>query len=374
VNDFKQITIIGVGLIGGSLGLAFKNLSEPPLIVGVARHKETITRALEVGAIDKGATSYIEGVKNANIIFIATPVGSIVDIVRKIYPHLESGTIITDVGSTKANIVHGVEAFLPKYLHFIGGHPMTGSERTGVQAASASLFKNAYYLLTPTPRTNMNAFQHLHSLLTKIGALILAIDPDKHDKILATISHLPHILSATLVDFALKQTTETENPLLLAAGGFRDMTRIAASSPEIWSDICLENDAAILEALEEFQREIEDFSRFIKKRDRDGLVKKLEEARKTRLGLPSFVYKDLAQLRELSIPVIDKPGVISDITVTIGGMGINIENIEIVPSTEYSGILKLVIAGDENSSKVAEALHSKGYEVSIRSLYNREVR
>lgn len=374
MSEFKRVILIGVGLIGGSLGLALRGLPHPPRVIGVARHRETIEGALKKGAIDEGTTSVLDGVKGSDVVFVATPVSSIVDIIREIYEHLEPGTIITDVGSTKAGIVHAVEEFLPPHLHFIGGHPMTGSEQAGIDAASDSLFKNAYYLLTPTSRTDTEAFQRLHSLLTAIGATVLAIDPDKHDKVVAAISHLPHVLSAALIGLTQKQMAETENLLLLAAGGFRDMTRIAAASPEIWTDICLENGVAILQAIEDFQRELGDLSELIRKRDGKKLARALEEARRARLNLPSILKKDLTRLWELSIPVADRPGVISDITLAIGRLGINVEDIEIVHATETSGVLRLVLSGEENARKAAAALREKGYEVNIRSIYNREVR
>ncbi|MDI6892772.1 MAG: prephenate dehydrogenase [Actinomycetota bacterium] len=372
MSEFKRVTLIGVGLIGGSLGLAFRGLPHPPRVIGVARHREMIKKALERGAIDKGTTSLLDGVRGSDVIFVATPVSSIVNIIREIHEHLEPGTIITDVGSTKAGIVRAVEEFLPPHLHFIGGHPMTGSEQAGIDAASGSLFKGAYYLLTPTSRTDTEAFQRLHSLLTAIGATVLAIDPDKHDKVVAAVSHLPHILSAALIDLAQKQMAETENLLLLAAGGFRDMTRIAAGSPDIWTDICLENDVAILQAIEDFQRELGGLSELIRKKDRKKLARELEKSRRARLNLPSILKKDLTQLRELSIPVTDRPGVISDITLAIGRLGINVEDIEIVHATETSGVLRLVLSGARNARKAVAALREKGYEVNIRSVYSEE--
>lgn len=369
---FKKIAIIGVGLIGGSLGLAIKRLSHPPQVIGVARHQKTLDKALEKGAIHKGTISLKDGVAQADLVFVATPVGTIVEIVKEISPYLKAGAIITDVGSTKSNIIFQIEEFLPGHLKFIGGHPMTGSEHQGVEYADASLFENSYYILTPTPKTDTEAFRHLHSLLSALGANVLAVDGEKHDKIVATVSHLPHVIASTLMNLALRQAGERENLLLLAAGGFRDTTRIAASNWEMWLDICFENREAILEDLEEFQLLLREIFQLIKDKDRQGLKRNLEQARLARISMPSLVKKDLSQLRELLIPVIDRPGVISDITLALGKIGLNIEDIEILHSSEVSGILRLTVAGEKESLQAAQALREQGYKVEVRPIYQRE--
>jgi len=369
MEDFKQITIIGTGLIGGSLGLAFKEQFPEVRIKGVTRKKENLDKALEMGAIDEGTFSLPEAVSGSDLVFVATPVGSIVEIIKQIYPHLKEGAIITDVGSTKARIVHRVDIFLPNNLHFIGGHPMAGSEQQGVGAAHADLFKNAFYFLTPTNRTDNTAFKTLHSLLTKTGAQVLSIDPDKHDRLMAKISHLPHIVSAALVHLVDQHATEIENPLFLTGRSFQEMTRIAASAPELWLDVCIENDEAILEALDEFQQQLKGFAKLIRKKKREALSQKFEEAKITRLSLPSMFEKKVAQLFELSIPVADEPGAISEITLSIGRLGTNIEDIEIVPLTKTSGVLKLVLAEKKNASQAAKVLQEKGYEVKLKSYH-----
>jgi len=373
MQDIKEVAIVGVGLIGGSLGLAIKELPDAPQVVGTSRSAKTIDKALEVRAIDRGTTSIKDAVANADIVFIATPISTIVDMIKNIAPCLKAGAIVTDVGSTKNRIVRSVEAFLPDNLHFIGGHPMAGSEQQGVSFATATLFKNSYYLLTPTDNTDTVAFKKLHSLLASIGSQVLAIDPEKHDKIVSIISHLPHILSASLVNLANRQTRENKSLLLIAAGGFRDMTRIAASDPNMWRDICVENSDAILMAIEEFRRNLDDFQKDIKETDREALWNEFQEAQSVRLNLPTILHKDISDFRELSIPVSDEPGVISSISVTIGKLGVNIEDIEIVHFTEKSGVIKLVVSGEKEAQSAAEALQEIGYQVEINKLIDREV-
>ena len=354
--------------------MAIKKLPNPPKVIGVAKCQETIDEAKKLDAIAEGTLSLEAGARDSDLVFIATPVSTIVDTVKKVSPFLKDGCIVTDVGSTKSNISRCIEELLPSRIHFIGGHPMTGSEREGVSAANADLFKNAYYILTPTSKTDMKAFKRLHSLLASIGANVIAVDPDKHDELVATVSHLPHLLSATLVNLAHSHTSEEENLLLLAAGGFRDMTRIAAGNPSMWLDICFENRDAILKEIQGFQKELRELSRAIDKKDEKTLESKLEKARAVRKNLPSILHKDISQFRELSIPVRDRPGVISDITVTVGSMGINIEDIEMVHLTESSGLVKLIITDSQAAERATKVLKDKGYEVELKSAYEREER
>lgn len=370
MGEIRRVAIIGVGLIGGSLGLALKQLSKIDHIAGCAQHQETLDQALLMGAIDEGNLDPAKVVAQADLIFIATPVSKIVGISREILPFLKDGAILTDVGSTKGRIVSEIEAMIPSGIYFIGGHPMAGSERSGIGAASADLFKNASYILTPTERTNMDAFQKLHSLLSQIGARVLSLDPKIHDEVVAIISHLPHVVSSALVDLAVEQRNKMENILLLAAGGFYDMTRIAASNPEMWVDICLENRQALTRILKDFGKELNQFTHLIEGGNREELVEKLKEAQRIRQNLPRISPADIRELHELSIAVSNKPGVISDITLAIGEMGINIEDIEIVHSTEAdTGFLKLVILGEDKAKRVASVLQEKGYHLTVGRVY-----
>lgn len=363
----RKISIIGLGLIGGSLGLALKENLRDCRIIGVARRLEVIDKALEIHAIDEGTLSLAEGVREADIIFICTPVGKIVEIISEMLLSVKEGVIITDVGSAKAQIVQAVEKVLPAGVFFVGGHPLAGSERHGIEAAFPSLFQNAFYLLTPTPKTNNQAFQTLHSILTQIGANVVALDPERHDRIVASISHLPHLLASTLVNLTSKGASDEENTLLFAASGFRDMTRIAAGNTDVWLDICLVNSEAILHAVRSFQERLKEVDVMLALKDAEGLHRVLEGARQARLNLPALLHKDISELRVLSIPVIDRPGVLSEVTVTVGHLGVNIEDIEIVHS-EGRGVLKLTVRSEENAKKAAEALTSKGYQPVISSV------
>lgn len=363
----EKIAVIGVGLIGGSLGLALRKFAGKH-VIGMDQDRETLKLALKRGAVSEVRESIAEAVKGAEIVFVATPVSSIASVVKEVCSHVRPGTIITDVGSTKARIVRSVEEFLPSSIYFIGGHPMAGSEMTGITSATPNLFKNCHYLLTPTKRTDTAVFKKIHSLLTSLGAKVLSLSPDRHDQIVAVISHLPHVVSTALVNMAVRQMEPDQNLLPLAAGGFRDTTRIAASNPQVWLDICLDNNKAILAALRSFKSELERIIVMLEEKDENNLRKELEKGRRARIDLPTLLKKDIAEMRELLIPVFDRPGVISDITLTIGELGVNVEDIEMLHVTKSAATLRLTVSGEKNAHRAAEALRQKGYGVEVKSI------
>lgn len=360
------IAIVGAGLLGGSLAAAFKQQSDDYEVVGYNHNPGAVAEGIARGIMDRAAESIEEAAADADVVFICVPVGYIPEFSIRAAKAAKPGAIITDVGSTKTTIVAEVEPQVPAGVHFIGGHPMAGSEKTGVAAANPALFKNAHYLLTPTLKTDMVAYKKLHSMLTSIGANVLAIEPQKHDRAVAIISHLPHMLAAVLMNLASSETNHTENVLMLAAGGFKDTTRIAAGSPRMWIDICLDNRDAILYSIDKMGDMLSALRSEIDSADRDAIADMLERAQKGRLNLPAALGKEIGQLYEIYIPVSDKPGVISDITLTVGQLGVNIEDIEILHATEHSGTLRLMIPEKDNADRVAKALIERGYEVDLR--------
>lgn len=363
-----KVSIIGIGLIGGSLGLALRTrgLAE---VKGFDSDEESLAEALSLGAIDSYSRNIEEAVNGSEIVFLATPINAIVPTAKKIVPNLPGGSILTDVGSVKSVIASGIEELIPEGIDFIGGHPMCGSERTGVQNSSPNLFQDAFYFLTPTPRTRTDSYQRLHSIITSLGANVISVEPSKHDEIVAIISHLPHLLAINLVNFSKKEGKEIENILEFAGEGFRDMTRIAASNPEMWSEIFSVNSSSIDSVTKRYWESINSFIEMMKRNDR-GLHSEIEVASQTRKALD--IRKDLSieNMRELQIEVLDKPGVISDITVTLGSVGINIEDIEIAHGAiPQGGLLKLIVADEETANRSAEILSKKGYRISIARIY-----
>jgi prephenate dehydrogenase len=274
------VAIIGVGLIGGSYGLALKERGLARRVVGVARRETTRQTAIEVGAADEATSDAREAVRDADLVILCTPVGSIAEMARHIAPALKRECVVTDAGSTKAGIVRDCEAILGE--HFVGGHPMAGSHETGPQFARADLFESATYVLTPTPQTDPAALEMVRTLAGRLGSRTLILDAPTHDELVAFTSHLPHVISFVLANaVAAKQN---ENPLAaqLAASGFRDMTRLAASDPQLWTDICLANREAVLAAVAEFERHLRALKSALADGDTESFTAALQAANEGR--------------------------------------------------------------------------------------------
>lgn len=254
-SDFKKITIIGVGLIGGSLGLALKEKELNFKIVGVDK-QEVIEKAIARGAIDEGTVNLKEGIKEADIIIIATPVKTILNLLPQISPFLKKGCLVTDTGSTKVKIIEIANQVLPQDVHFIGGHPMAGSEKCGIEIADPHLFQEKTYILTPTNKSNLIAIEKIFLIIRMIGAKRLILDPPEHDRIVGAVSHLPQIMAVSLINMIsiLTQEENNNNYFKAIGGGFKDMTRIALSPSKIWEDICDTNKETLLEMIQKFKQ------------------------------------------------------------------------------------------------------------------------
>jgi prephenate dehydrogenase len=248
-----QITIIGLGLIGGSLGMALKTAFTGNIfITGIDKEEDSMRRAVECGAIDKFTLNLSEGVCEADVVFLCTPVLQIVPMVKKILPFLKQGVVITDVGSTKKYVGEVLSELLPKDITYVGGHPMTGRERSGILAADKDLFRGKWYILIPTTAAPAQAVDVVCQLVEATGALVTVMDAVTHDRCAAVISHVPHVAAAAMVNL-LDLYPEKGESLKLAAGGFRDTTRIASSNADMWADICMTNPHAIIESLSNLQ-------------------------------------------------------------------------------------------------------------------------
>jgi prephenate dehydrogenase len=372
--NIKNITVIGLGLIGGSLALSLKNLKNGFFITGYDKDPEAMNIAIYRKIIDKAAISYEDSVRDADLVIIATPVRLITDVSLKIKDSLKSGAIITDVGSAKNNIVKNMNQILPQNVIFIGGHPMAGSENEGVLSARSDLFINTFYILTPTDNTNSQALITLHNLFTKIGAKVITISPKEHDKIVSLISHLPHILSTNLVALVDDKQKELNNLFKLCAGGFRDMTRIAASNTKMWLDISFENKEEIINSINDYVSYLNKFKESLVNNDEEYIKKHYHQAKEARLNLPKYIDKDISKLYEVRVCMPDVKGVLSDITVAISSAGINIEDISIFHSTEIlgSGILKILVHGENAGEISKKAIEKLGFEVSVKKVVEEE--
>ncbi|MHB9036541.1 MAG: prephenate dehydrogenase [Armatimonadota bacterium] len=279
---FDTIAIVGVGLIGGSLGMAAKKHRLARRVIGIGRTEQKLMRAKILGAIDEYSMDIENGAAEADLVVICTPVRMIGPTIHRMAASLKNGVVITDVGSTKGEVVRQVMDILPKGIHFIGGHPMAGSEQNGVDAAFPDLFLGATYVFTPTNNTDLNALGKLTSLADAMGSNVEIMDPDEHDSATAIISHLPHVMSAALLEIAEEAQHKSGKVFRLAAGSFKDLTRISDSPPEIWRDVAVTNRKALLDAIEMFEGSVQDFKRALVDCDEEAITKFFEQAGKIR--------------------------------------------------------------------------------------------
>jgi prephenate dehydrogenase len=276
---FEKAAILGVGLIGGALGMVMKKKRVVKEVIGVGKDPSQLELAIDREAIDRYEKDPRKAVEDADLVILATPVMSFEPLTALILPHLKQDAVVTDVGSVKAGIVDRLDRIVEKRARFVGGHPIAGSERSGVEAATAELFKGSLCVITPTPHTHLDAIEAVKSLWEEAGCRVILMEAATHDRILAAVSHLPHLTAYALVNAVLEAQVKNHDPLQFAGGGFRDFTRIAASSPEMWRDICLSNRDQILSMMEAYENVWGRLKQLIEKGDGPGLKREFERAR-----------------------------------------------------------------------------------------------
>ena len=359
-----RVAIVGTGLVGASLGLALSRLDDVAEVVGWDTDAVQLAEALQRGAIARATDSPQAAAAGADVVVLAVPVSAVADTAAIVGPAMQPDSILTDVASVKANIVASLEAAAGPHVHVIGGHPMAGSHEAGAAHASGDLFVGATYLLTPTVGTDPGAYRRLNALILGIGARPLAVDPAHHDDLVAVISHLPQLAATTLMNLAADRAREEHaGLLLLAAGGFRDATRVAASDPNLWLDICAQNRDAIVAVLDDYRERIGTLRSVVAVGDMGSLQQVRADARAARRALPGKETVTGA-LVELHVPIPDRPGVLAEVTTTVGAAGVNIEDLGIDHAPEGGrGVLRLAIIGFKPAGVAREALEALGYEV-----------
>jgi len=364
--------LIGTGLIGGSIGMALRRHGW--WVSGTDRDAARAERALELGAIDEVGMDI-----GAAATFIAVPAGPVAGIATAVLSEQDSQfpepgmperssagrsgvRVVTDVASTKEGIVSNV-----RHPRFVGGHPMAGSEQEGVDGADPELFLGATWVLTPSEDTSGDAYSQVQAIVRLLGANPVAVEPRRHDELVALVSHTPHLTAATLMNLAADASASDATLLRLAAGGFRDMTRIAAGHPGIWPDVVAANREAILSTLDRLTGSLDKVRAIVAAGDRDGLLQLLERAREGRINLPTGA-PSLERATEVRLPVPDRPGVIAEVSTLLGGLGVNIFDLEIVHSAEGDrGVMVLVV--DASAEEVVHAaLAGRGYRTYMRRL------
>ena len=267
VVHFRKITIIGVGLLGGSIGLAVKRRKLARQTAGFVRRRASLKDCERAGAVDFATTDLSAAVWDADLVILCTPLAQMRTRVREMLPALKRGAIVTDVGSVKASVVRELESLIQKSgAHFVGSHPMAGAEKTGVAAARADLFANTVCIVTPTRKTNPAALKKVEQFWMAIGSRVLELKPEIHDTLVSRSSHLPHVVAATLASHILNPAHPKQQDAL-CANGFRDTTRIASGSPEMWRDIALANRQNLAKSLNAFIADLQKFQRLVKKGD-----------------------------------------------------------------------------------------------------------
>jgi prephenate dehydrogenase len=354
----SRLAVVGTGLIGASVGLAARRVGVAT-VRGFDPDSDALRVAAERGAVDP-VGSLEEAVGDAELTVVAAPVARLADSVTAVLG--VTGGTVTDVGSTKGGVVRAADGD----ERFIGGHPVCGSEARGPANARAELFEGATWFLTPVARTSPERYRVLHSFVSALGAVPVAVDADAHDRLVALTSHLPHALANLLVNQAGATRIERHEPLDAAGGSLRDMTRVAGANPRIWIDIFLENAGALRDALSEHRRRIEQLESALEQGDGGFLARWIAEASQNRRRMLADAYADPGALQRLRVHVPDRPGVLAGITQGLGAERINIEDFELQHySPDRGGVLTILVAGEEPARRAADLLESQGYGVVV---------
>ncbi len=360
MTEPARIAVLGVGLIGGSIGLAARRRLEAE-VVGYGRNPANLERAVALAAIDRAAGSLAEACEGADVVFCCAPVAALPAQAREALAACGPDAVVTDVGSTKGELV----ASIGDDERFIGGHPLAGAETAGVENAREDLFEGARWYLTPTERSGGLLYDRLQRTIAGLGARPQAIDPAAHDRLMATVSHLPHVLANVLASEAAESLTRGSERLPDVGPSFRDATRVAGSNPAIWADIFASNREAVADSVDSVGARLREAAELIRAVDREALAVWHAEAGAARRRLVE-AESEAGPLRELRIVVANKPGTIAELALALSDAGVNIEDMALHPAPDMtSGAVSLWIAGGEGAAKAAELVRGLGHTVTL---------
>ncbi|MDR3364332.1 MAG: prephenate dehydrogenase/arogenate dehydrogenase family protein [Clostridiales Family XIII bacterium] len=355
---FQNILIVGIGLIGGSLAGALKKLDPALRVYGAGSSEETLRIAREAGLIEQeNPPAY----KDIDLVVLASPINSFESWFKTLAENGYEG-VVTDTASAKLPVVRAAAKTLKNPGCFIPGHPMAGREKSGVLAAKDDLFEGAYWLLTPGEAADMHVYRRLHTLLTAIGARVLSVDAAEHDKLVAVISHVPHVAASSLVMLAAAHSGANGELFRLAAGGFKDTTRVAAGDPALWTGILCSNADMIAAELKEYADIISRFAGRIGERDGAEVERMLAGAAAARKSIPAKWVPETGALIEITVLMDNRPGVIAAITEAAGRSGCNIQAIDIEHQTERRAALRLILTDEGDVAGLMAALEALGFE------------
>ena len=361
-----KIGFIGLGLIGGSIAKAIRQYYPDYQIIAFDKSKETLALAVQEGTIDISCSSIDGNFKNCRYIFLCAPVSYNNVYLRQLVPFLDEQTILTDVGSVKTAIHKEIIA-LGLEEHFIGGHPMAGSEKSGFVNSKALLIENAYFILTPSAKVSKEKTEAYEQFDASLKALPIILDYEQHDFITGAISHLPHIIASSLVNFVKKNDSDDGLMRLLAAGGFKDITRIASSSPVMWQQICLWNKDNLLEILARYMELLQNADTLIRNSDEEKLYHMFSSSRDYRNSMPEGSGGPIKKAFAIYCDIIDEAGGIATIATILASNNISIKNIGIIHNREFEeGVLRIEFYESDASKKASELLQKYRYVVYER--------
>lgn len=375
-SAFKSVCVIGLGLIGASFAGAVKRAYPGTQVAGVDTDAATRATAVERGWADQAfgpddpeLRAFIEG--PCDLVVIATPVGAVDDYLRKLADWGYQG-VITDVVSTKAHIVATAAEVLPHPQNYVPGHPMAGSELSGIAGARADLFEGSNWILCPDGSTVPEHFQQLHELITGLDARVVSLRREDHDAAVAIVSHVPHMVASSLVQLACQHADDSQAIMRLAAGGFKDTTRIAAGSPKLWCGIAFDNAEALGAGLQEMSDIIGGFQGALAAGDREAFTKLLADAAEARRALPTAWVPSTENLLEVRVPMVNRAGVVAEVTTIASSAGCNIQSIDIDHISEGNAVLSLVLTDEGDIGQLSAQLIGAGYSVSFQPLAAKE--
>ena len=361
----KHLTFgfIGLGLIGGSLAKGLKRADKNHHIMAFARHRSTLESALKDGVIDEALEGIDENLRRCDYIFLCTPVSFNEAYLSAVRPYLREDAILTDVGSVKTNIHEAVEK-LGMEANFIGGHPMAGSEKSGYPYSTDHLVENAYYIITPTSQSPAEKVEEFRQIALSLSALPLVLDYRQHDYIVAGISHLPHLIASSLVNLIRDKDTPAQTMKLVAAGGFKDITRIASSSPVMWQQVCATNRDNIQSILGDYIQSLERIRTSLQEEDDQAIYDLFDTSREYRNSIPDRSAGPIKKEFALYCDIVDESGAIATIATILATHQISIKNIGIIHNREFEeGVLKIEFYSEETSEQAAGLLTQCRYTV-----------
>lgn len=348
----RRAVVVGTGLIGGSIGKALRATGWH--VSGVDIDPGTVAAALGQGAIDRIGDDDV-----AELTFVSVPVGAVAGVARAA---LARGGVVTDVGSVKSPVVAAID-----HPRFVGGHPMAGSEAIGVLGARADLFDGATWVLTPTVATDPRAQALVHGVVRSLGAEVVTLTPEDHDRLVATVSHVPHLTAATLMGLAADRAVRDSALLRLAAGGFRDMTRVAAGDPGIWIDICTDNRVAILDVLDDLVASLTEMRGVVGRGDVEVLRGRLVAAQVARRNLPTGAPPP-EELAEIHVAIPDRPGELAAVTTLATELSVNVYDIEVVHRAGGQGGMLVLVVDAPRAASLADELVARDRRASVHEL------